>query len=316
MTMLPAAPLMHGAAQWAAFINLYGGGRVIIAPGKRFDPSLVWHLVETESVNTITIVGDAIARPLAEALTEPGASCDASSLRVIGSGGAIFSEPVKDQLRERLPGVMLMDSMGASEGGFQGAHVGRGAEGTAPRFRPDAGTTTVLDDDLRPVKPGSGKVGLLARSGRIPLGYYKDEEKTAKTFLTVDGVRWCIPGDMALVEEDSTITLLGRGSSSINTGGEKVYPEEVEAALRSHPAVFDAVVVGVPDEKWGERVTAVVQPRAGQALTLEDLDAHCRTHIAGYKVPRGLEIVDEMVRQPSGKPDYRWAKSIATERGQ
>jgi len=313
-TMLPAAPLMHGAAQWATFIALYGGGKAVIAPSKRFDPHLVWRLVEQEGVNTITIVGDAIARPLAEALADQGPSYELSSLRVIGSGGAIFSEPVKEQLRERLPGVVLMDSMGASEGGFQGAHVGRGADGTAPRFRPDARTTAVLDEGLRPLEPGSGKVGLLARSGRIPLGYYKDPEKTAKTFLTVDGVRWCLPGDMAMVEADGTITLLGRGSSSINTGGEKVYPEEVEAALRSHPAVFDAVVVGVPDEKWGERVTALVQPRPGHSPALDELTAHCRTKLAGYKLPRGLLLVDEVQRQPSGKPDYRWAKFIAMER--
>jgi hypothetical protein len=140
------------------------------------------------------------------------------------------------------------------------------------------------------------------------LGYYKDEQKTAATFVTVDGVRWALPGDYALVEADGTITLLGRGSACINSGGEKIYPEEVEAAVRSHPGVFDAVVVGVPDEKWGERVTAVVQPRPGVALTLEELDKHCREHVSGYKVPRGLTLVEEMVRQPSGKPDYRWAK--------
>jgi acyl-CoA synthetase (AMP-forming)/AMP-acid ligase II len=166
-------------------------------------------------------------------------------------------------------------------------------------------------EDHRLLQPGCGEVGWLARKGRIPLGYYKDPEKTAQTFVEVNGVRWALPGDYALIEADGTITLLGRGSACINSGGEKVFPEEVEAAVRSHPGVFDAVVVGVPDEKWGERVTAVVQPRSGHAPTLESLAEHCRTAVAGYKIPRGLQLVDELVRQPSGKPDYRWAKSVA-----
>jgi acyl-CoA synthetase (AMP-forming)/AMP-acid ligase II len=304
--------MIHGAAQWAAFINLYGGGKVVVAPGKRFDPSLIWQLAAKESVSTIAIVGDAMARPLAEALE--GASFDLSSLRVVGSGGATFSESVKDQLRAKLPTAVLMDSFGASEGGYQGAHVGRGAGGTAPRFRADA-TTAVFDEDLRRLEPGCGQIGMLGRTGRIPIGYYKDPKKTASTFVQIEGARWALPGDMAMVEADGTITLLGRGSACINSGGEKIFPEEVEAAVRSHPDVFDAVVVGVPDEKWGERVTAVVQPRAGQALTLESLANHCRTAVAGYKIPRGLYLVDELVRQPSGKPDYRWARSVAMEDG-
>jgi 3-oxocholest-4-en-26-oate---CoA ligase len=307
-TMLPAAPLIHGAAQWATFIALYGGGKVVIASGKRFDPGLVWRLAAEEKVNSITIVGDAMARPLAEALS--GESFELSSLRVIGSGGATFSEHVKDQLKGHLPGVVVMDSFGASEGGFQGAHVGRGADGTAPRFRADA-ATAVFDDEQRRIEPGGGQVGMLARRGRIPIGYYKDPEKTARTFFEIDGERWVLPGDMAMVEADGTITLLGRGSACINSGGEKIFPEEVESALRSHPAVFDAVVVGVPDDKWGERITAVVQARSGVDLTLESLSEHCRASVAGYKVPRGLTLVDELVRQPSGKPDYRWAKSVA-----
>jgi 3-oxocholest-4-en-26-oate---CoA ligase len=180
-----------------------------------------------------------------------------------------------------------------------------------PRFAVND-ETTVLDDDLRPA--GVGVVGKLARRGRIPLGYYKDPEKTAATFPVVDGVRWSVPGDHARIEEDGTITLLGRGSVSINTGGEKVYPEEVEAALKGHDAVFDAVVVGVPDPRWGERVVAVVQPREGVTPELDDLDAYVRAHIAGYKAPRELVLVDEIMRFPSGKPDYRWAKTTATER--
>ncbi len=312
ITALPAAPLMHGAAQWAALIFLFSGGKIVLVPGKRFDPDRIWQLVEEEHVNTIAIVGDAMARPLAEALDRPEASYDTSSLFVIGSGGATFSEGIKEQLRAKLPNVGLMDSFGGSEGGNQGRGVAASGAGeaTAPRFQADE-TSAVLGDDMRPLPPGTGVVGMLARRGRIPLGYYKDSEKTAKTFVEVDGVRWVVAGDMATIEADGTITLLGRGSSSVNSGGEKIFPEEVEAALRSHPAVFDAVVVGVPDQRWGERVTAVVKARPGYAPTLEELDAHCRTKIAGYKVPRELHLVDEIQRQPSGKPDYKWAKATA-----
>src|SRR5574341_124346 len=310
LCMLPAAPLMHGAAQWAALIGLYQGGKVVLAPGKRFDPHLIWRLVAEEKVNSIAIVGDAMARPLAEALAEPGVSYDLSSLRVIGSGGAMFTEGVKDQLRAKLPAIVLMDNFGGSEGGNAGAGVPPVEGQAGPRFRAD-GTSLVLDDDLNPLPPGTGRAGWLARKGRVPLGYYKDEEKTARTFMVKDGVRYVMAGDMAILEADGTITLLGRGSLCINSGGEKIFPEEVEAALKSHPSVFDALVVGVPDKKWGERVAAVVQPREGTNLLLEDLDKHCRTKIAGYKVPRELHLVDEIGRQPSGKPDYKWAKAVA-----
>ena len=173
--------------------------------------------------------------------------------------------------------------------------------------------TTVLDDDGMPVTPGDGVVGRLARGGYVPIGYYKDPEKTASVFAEAGGKRWVLPGDMAMVEADGTITLLGRGSVSINTGGEKVFPEEVENALKSHADVFDVVVVGVPDERWGERVAAVVKARPGATPTVDDLAAHAREHIAGYKVPREVHLVDEVVRSPSGKADYRWAKDVATD---
>ena len=186
------------------------------------------------------------------------------------------------------------------------------AAGTNPRFTMDA-ATTVLDDDLRPVAPGSGVVGRLARRGRIPLGYHKDPERTAATFPVVDGVRWAVPGDLATVEDDGTVTVLGRGSVSINTGGEKVHPEEVEASLKAHPSVFDAVVVGVPDERWGQRVAAVVQLRRGAPVpSVDDVAVHVRRSLAGYKVPRSLVVVEEVVRSPAGKADYRWALETAT----
>jgi acyl-CoA synthetase (AMP-forming)/AMP-acid ligase II len=174
-------------------------------------------------------------------------------------------------------------------------------------------SNSVLDDDLKPVVPGSGVVGRLARSGRLPIGYYNDPEKTAATFLTVEGKRWVVPGDMATIEEDGQITVFGRGAVCINSGGEKIFPEEVEAALKAHPGVNDAVVVGVPDDRFGQRVAAVVEPREGHTITLNDLSEHCRTRIAGYKVPRQLRLIDKISRHPSGKPDYRWAKEMAME---
>jgi acyl-CoA synthetase (AMP-forming)/AMP-acid ligase II len=175
------------------------------------------------------------------------------------------------------------------------------------------GDTTVFDEDLRPVLPGSGTIGKIARSGDIPIGYYNDPAKTAEVFLMVDGKRYVMPGDFATVEEDGTITLLGRGSVSINSGGEKIFPEEVESAVRSHPDVFDAIVVGAPDERWGQRVAAIIQPRAGKHPTLEQIQEHCRHSIAGYKVPRQLHVVESIVRSPSGKPDYPWATKIVAE---
>jgi len=310
---LPACPFMHGTAHWMAFSALFTGGCVVISPERHLDPTRLWELVAREQVNFLVIVGDAFARPLVEALDELDPAVDVSCCSVILSGGAILSPSVKTRLAEKLPASLVVDGYGSSESGGQGQSI-TSAGATVhevPRFSVNA-ETTVLDDELRPA--AVGVVGKLARRGRIPLGYYKDEKKTATTFPVVDGVRWSVPGDHARIEEDGTITLLGRGSVSINTGGEKVYPEEVEAALKGHPAVFDAVVVGVPDSRWGERVVAVVQPRDGAPAQLDELDAHVREHVAGYKAPRDVVLVDEIVRSPSGKPDYRWAKAIAVER--
>jgi 3-oxocholest-4-en-26-oate---CoA ligase len=312
MTTLPP-PLMHVSAHWLAFTTLYGGGKVVMTPGGRFDPELVWRLVAEEKANTVVVVGDAMARPLMDVLADAQEAPDTSSLIVIGSGGAILSPSTKAKIAELLPNVMVVDGLGSSEVGVAGNRAGTDDQGEGgPRFSVNA-QTAVLDDDLRPVEPGSGATGQLARRGHIPLGYYNDEEKTAKTFVEVDGERWALAGDMATVDADGTVVLLGRGSVTINTGGEKVYPEEVESALKGYPDVVDVVVVGVPDDRWGERVTAVVQPRAGASPTLDDLQSHARTRLAGYKIPRSLCLVDEVVRSPTGKPDYRWAKQRATE---
>jgi 3-oxocholest-4-en-26-oate---CoA ligase len=307
------APLMHGGGQWMLFINLYAGGTVVLNCDRHFDPDRIWRTVERERCNSVMVVGDAMGRPLAEALTASGASYDTSSVIVVGSGGAILSPTVKDQLRAQLPNAMVMDSFGASETGATGTVYDAEGPAAGPRFTMGE-FMTVLDDDLRPVAPGSAVVGKLARRGHIPLGYYKDDEKTAATFVTAtDGTRWVVPGDFATVEGDGAITMLGRGSVCINSGGEKVYPEEVEASLKSHPDVFDAVVVGVPDDRYVERVAAIVQPRPGAEPSLEELQAHCRENLAGYKLPRQLLLADTIPRTPVGKPDYRAAKVAASK---
>jgi 3-oxocholest-4-en-26-oate---CoA ligase len=309
---LPACPFMHGTAHWMAFGTLFSGGTVVISPERHFDPGHLWRLIEAERVTFLVIVGDAFARPLVEAYDHLDPPADVSPLTVVLSGGAVLSPAVKAAWVDRLPGTLLIDGFGASETGGQGQSVsaaGAPIESVA-RFNV-SDETTVLGDDLRPVPPGV--VGRLARRGHVPLGYYGDAEKTAATFPVIDGARWSVPGDHARIEDDGTITVLGRGSVSINTGGEKVYPEEVEAALKSHAEVFDAVVVGVPDDRWGERVAAVVQARGGAAPALGELAAHVRAQLASYKVPRDLVLVDAIVRSPSGKPDYRWARTTAVD---
>jgi acyl-CoA synthetase (AMP-forming)/AMP-acid ligase II len=280
----------------------------------RFDPYSVWQLIEKEHVNMLMMTGDAMARPLVEALEEPGATYDVSSLVAVTSTAAIFSPTVKEAFFRRLPNLVMTDAIGSSETGSNGLVLverGKTAMKGGPTVKPIAGAV-VLDEDLKPVAPGSGVVGKLARIGDIPIGYYKDPEKTAATFVEADGVRYAMPGDFATVEADGTITLLGRGSQSINSGGEKIFPEEVEAAVKSHPDVYDAVVVGVPDELWGQRVAVVVQPRSGAEVSLEPIKSYCRTLLAGYKIPRQLHVVETIQRSPSGKPDYPWALRTAT----
>jgi acyl-CoA synthetase (AMP-forming)/AMP-acid ligase II len=308
VTALATPPLMHSSAHWLAFHQLFTGGALVLVPLGRFDPAQIWELVTGERVFILVVVGDAMARPLIEELRANGDRYATDSLWVIGSGGAILSNGAKEQLLELLPNRMIADGFGSSETGVLGSRSGGGGATFVVNDQ-----TAVLDDDGRPVEPGSATVGRLARRGHIPLRYHGDPEKTARTFLEADGVRWVLPGDMATVEPDGTIALLGRGSLSINTGGEKVFPEEVEMVLRDHPEVADAVVVGVPDERWGERVVAVVAPRASEGLTLESLQAGCRDRLAGYKVPRGLVEVDAIVRSPAGKADYAWAKARAIE---
>ena len=313
LTLLPIAPLMHGATQWSILGQSFVGNRTVLLA--KFDPHEVWRLVESEKANSIMITGDAMGKPLIEALDDPGASYDLSSLLAVTSSAALFSAPVKDEFFRHLPNIVIVDAIGSSESGNNGmATMTKG--GTAMKSGPTVhalGDTVVFDDDLTPVVPGSGTIGKIARSGDIPVGYYNDPVKTAEVFIHVGGKRYVMPGDFATIEDDGTITLLGRGSVSINSGGEKIFPEEVESAVRSHPDVFDAIVVGAPDDRWGQRVAAIVQPRADRHPTLEEIQVHCRNAIAGYKVPRQLHVVEVIERSPSGKPDYRWAAGIAAE---
>ncbi|WP_019900632.1 acyl-CoA synthetase [Salinispora arenicola] len=309
MVRLCMAPLIHGNAQWAVLAALFAGDSVVLLP--RFDAEEVWRTVERRRVNVLVLIGDAMARPIIEAYA--AGDYDASSVAAVSSSGALFSPAVKRQYLDLLPDVLVTDAIGASETGFIGLGVVAEVPGGAvqdPRVMP-APSTVVLGDDGRAVPPG--EVGRLAKSGYLPLGYYKDPVKTAALLTEVDGVRYALPGDLARLELDGTVTLLGRGSTCVNTGGEKVFPEEVEGALKTHPDVFDALVVGVPDERLGQRVAALIQPRAGVSLDLVAVEAHLRRQIAGYKVPRAIWLVDAIARTISGKADYQWAQRHVAE---
>ena len=311
LVALATPPLMHASAHWLAFSTFFGGGTLVLIPGGHLDPAEALRLVGEEHVNILVIVGDAMAGPLLDELEARRGHDDApdtSSLMAVGSGGALLSPAAKRRLAAELPGAMVVDAFGSSETGqLGGSQVAADPYGS-PRLQVDD-RTAVLDDRGRPVAAGSGEVGRLARGGHVPLRYHGDPDKTAATFIEVEGRRWALPGDLATVEADGTIVVLGRASQCINTGGEKVYPEEVEAALKEHPAIADVVVVGAPDQRWGQRVAAVVAARVGATLTLDDLREHLEGRLAHYKWPRQLVLVDAVERSPSGKADYRWASS-------
>lgn len=314
---LALGPLMHASGQWSAIGSLLGGGKVVLYDRAHVDMEHVLDLIAGERVNAMNLVGDASARPLLATLAEHPDRWDTSSLLLLGSGGSILSGDAKEALMAALPSVLaIVEGIGSSESPAQAVAVTTRAGVAAPSrsltFSAKA-ETMVVDDDLRPVARGSGVVGRLATRGRVPLGYYKDPDRSARTFVEIDGERWSLPGDMATIDADGTVHLLGRGSMCINTGGEKVYPEEVEAVLKGHPAIADAVVVGAPDDRFGQRVVAIVAI-APDAVTpdLGALQDHCRAHLAGYKVPRAAHVVDAVVRSAAGKADYAWARDIAT----
>ena len=310
MVTLPISPIMHGGAQAGLLMHLFGGHLTILVP--TFDADEVWQIIDRDQVQLIFMTGDAMARPLIEAY-ENG-QYDGSSLVAVSSSAAIFSRPVKERWMKAFPNAFFTDSVGASETGFQGTALQDastlGSEGPIVSMGPG---TVVLDEFNQVLDPATnvGKIGKTARSGNVPLGYYKDEAKSRKTFIEVDGVRYSVPGDFARIEEGNRITLLGRGSNCINTGGEKVFSEEVEMAMKGHPDVYDVLVVGVPDERFGSAVAAVVQPREGAQPTLEELQAYLREHLSGYKLPRSMVLVDEIPRHATGKADYPSAKRLA-----
>ncbi|MCZ0728553.1 acyl-CoA synthetase [Mycolicibacterium iranicum] len=316
MVRYPIPPMIHGATQSCTWMSIFSGHTTVLTP--EFDADAVWRTIHEHKVNLLFFTGDAMARPLLDALLahqDAGNTYELDSLFLLASTAALFSTSLKEKFLELLPNRIITDSIGSSETGFGGTSVvAKGQSHTGgPRVTIDK-NTKVLDENGNEVEPGSGKRGIIAKCGHIPVGYFKDEKKTAETFRTYHGVRYAIPGDFAEVEADGTVTMLGRGSVSINSGGEKIYPEEVEAALKGHPDVFDALVVGVPDPRFGQHVAAVVQAREGTRPTLAELDAFVRREIAGYKVPRSLWLVDEVKRSPAGKPDYRWAKDTTEER--
>ncbi|MGP3981798.1 acyl-CoA synthetase [Streptomyces sp. KR80] len=308
IVFFPAPPLMHGTSTLTAFIAFHFGQKVVLH--RKFVPEEALRTVEREKVTSISLVGDAMLRPLVDALAGPLKGTDISSLFSVSSSGAVLSETVRGQFLELAPNAMLLNNFGSSESGFNGTATDDAGPDAGFRLRVNARTTVVDPATLKPV--AVGEPGRIAQRGHVPLGYYNDPKKTAETFFEADGARWVLLGDMGTVDEEGVVTVLGRGSQCINTGGEKVYPEEVEQALKAHPDVYDALVAGVPDETWGNRVSAVVQIRDGAAPpSLEDIQSHCRIRLAGYKVPRSLVIAPLIQRSPSGKADYRWARAVA-----
>jgi len=311
-TALVACPLMHGTGQFSAFITLNLGGAVALLPSRQFSAIELWNEVERLKADAIVLVGLAFSTPMLEALEANPGRWDLAHVKSMSSSGSMWSQENKRGLLSFCPNAMIFDSFGSSEA------VGLGASASAPgqeaetaAFMLGPNCAVFVEDGSRRVQPGSGERGLVAVSGFLPMGYYKDPEKTAKTFKTMEGQRWSIPGDWAEVNADGTLKLLGRGSQCINTGGEKVFPEEVEEALKTHAFVRDAVVVGVPDPRFGERICAVVEPDGDHALTLPDLAEHVRAHLAAYKAPRELVVVQSIGRAPNGKVDYKAAKETA-----
>ena len=318
---LALAPFMHGGAQWQSFNSFFSGWKLIINDQVSFDADYVWEVVAKEKVMNLTIMGDAMGRPLCDALPraiEKG--LDLSSLFVLSSTASVFSASIKDTILEYLPNLFLIDAVGSSETGATGVNIhtkdgklkdsGGGPKFTKPNF------SEILNLDTKEVIPPSDTetIGYLARKGHVPVAYYKDEEKSKKTFIEVGGVRYSIPGDMAKYEEDGQMTLLGRGSVSINSGGEKIFPEEVEMALKAHPNIFDCLVVGVKDDRWGQKVVAVIQRRENDELSLDDIKDVASKYIASYKIPKEIVFSELIERAPSGKPNYQWAQEFANSK--
>ena len=308
---LPSPPFMHGAAHWAAFNNFSTGGTVVVQRDtERLDPDDIWSTVEREGVGVLLIVGDAFARPLLDQLDAK--DYDLSSLGIVVSGGAALNVKLKERILEALPHIAIFDGIGSSETGSQAVQISSKQTGASTgTFMPQPGNCVLSADLDRVLEPGSDEMGWFAKGGRVPLGYLGDAEKTAKTFPTVDGVRYSVPGDRARQLADGMIEVLGRDSVTINSGGEKIFAEEVEQALKHHPSVYDTVVVGRASERWGQEVVAIVRVRDGAQPDEAALGEEAAKHLARYKLPKAYVFLDEIVRSPSGKADYRWAKEQA-----
>jgi fatty-acyl-CoA synthase len=303
-------PLMHGTGCWLGMMVPHMlGGTAVLLEKRGLDAEELWSVVARNRVNLLVVVGDAFAKPMLRALDENPGRWDASCLTLMVSSGAMFSLEVKQALTRHLPGLTIADVLGSTEGGMGMSFAKQGATAETAKFRLNP-TTKVFKDDGSEVAPGSGEVGMIANGGMVPLAYYKDPEKSARTFRVVNGVRYSFPGDMATVAADGTITLLGRGSNCINTGGEKVFPEEVEEALKKHAAVEDALVFGVPDERFGNRVVGVASLAAGARASLDEVLADARTRLSSYKLPKELVLVERVPRAPNGKADYPAAKKL------
>jgi fatty-acyl-CoA synthase len=307
---LLAPPFMHGAGHWMSFRTWNGGGTVFVqSQPERLDPVDVWGLIERERLSFLLIVGDAFARPLLDGLSQ--ADYDLSSLMVVLSGGAPLSAHLKEEFLRHLPTLMIVDGLGSSEAGGQLSHVSAGSGATTGTFPISPGNHVLSEYLQRELAPGDDELGWLAKSGNLALGYLGDAAKTARTYPVVGGVRYAVPGDRARLRADGVIELHGRDSVTINSGGEKIFAEEVEAAVKAHPSVYDCVVAGRPSERWGNEVVAVVRIRAGYAADEAALLHEAERHIARYKLPKAFVFVPEIVRSPSGKADYRWAKQMA-----
>ena len=315
------APFMHGGAQWQSFNSFFSGWKLVIYDRISFDADYVWEVVAKEKVMNLTIMGDAMGRPLCDALPKAlKKGLDLSSLLIFSSTASVFSSTIKDSILEYLPNLFLIDAVGSSETGATGVNIhtkdgklkdsGGGPKFTKPNF------SEILNLDTKEIIPSSDTetIGYLARRGHVPIAYYKDEEKSKKTFIEVNGERFSIPGDMAKYEKDGQMTLLGRGSVSINSGGEKIFPEEVEMALKAHPNIFDCLVVGVKDKRWGQKVVAVIQRRENLNLSLDDIKNVASKYIASYKMPKEIVFSELIERAPSGKPNYQWAQNFANSK--
>lgn len=312
LRMMPTPPFMHGASQWAAFICMTGGGTIVVQDTTRhLDPVDVWSTVAREGVQSLTVVGDALARPLIDEL-ERG-DYDVSSLVGFGNGGAPLNPALKQRLLDLLPNLFVSDSVGSSETGAQATHLSTKDGVSTGTFMPGPGAVVVSEDMTRLLEPGHEGMGWLAQTGHVPLGYLHDEAKTKRTFPVIDGVRYAVPGDRAIWLADGQIELLGRDAVTINSGGEKIFAEEVEKAIAGHPAVRDVICVGRPSERWGNEVVALVQLADGRSATQDELAQHASAHVARYKLPKAWLFLDEIRRSPAGKADYRWAAQTARE---